>query len=877
MSLFDLFRRKAREREMTDEMRFHIDMEAADLERTGVPPDEARRRALATFGGVQRFTEEGHETRGGAWLEDLMRDVRYAARSLLRSPGYTAVVVLTLALGVAANTSIFSVANGILFKPLPYREPEKLLVIWDGLEMLNIPEAWVRAPEVIMLRNDTKSFEGFAVIRTRSTALTAPDGGEPQQRPMSFVSANFFQLLGTGPDIGRGFTTGEDAEGAPPVAVISRRLWRQRFGADPAVIGKTISIEGTTTTVIGVLPQTFRYTALASLGSASGNADIYVPFTDTLTRMPTGPHTLGVLTRVRSDVPMATALAELRELGARLDKDVYRERGFTFKAVPLQERMVRDVKPMLNVLLAAVGMLMLIMCSNLAVLALVRAARREREITVRRAIGAGQGRVSRQILTETLLLALAGGVGGVVLGNWALKALLSMAPPGLPRREEIGIDVTVLVVTFGVAVLVGLAMGLAPVLRSLKSDISTVLREKAPAHSGGRLRRALVLAQLSLSMVLLAGTGLLLSSFVKLSNVDAGFDPTGLATLEIVVTRGKYETGRPVVEAAARYAEALGAIPGVQSVGGSGAPPLSAGPDQSGFYVPGSVTNTGNMDHDRALIDFTAATPGYFKTFGIQMIQGEEFSIADNEARPMQRLIVIDEMLAKRYFPQGNAVGQVALIDGDSTRIVGVARHIRMFDLKDIGREQAWGSHAYQPYRYLMFGLRTNGNPEALAPAIRRAIKSVDSDQAIMSVATMNDFVRESLTQRRLVLTLVGMFAAVALLLAALGVYGVTASSVSQRTRELGIRVALGADRRAVIWSVLSEPARLVVAGLALGLAGTWAVRRVVGRMLFDVSATDPLTLGAVALVLLGVALLASYFPARRATRVDPMVALRSD
>jgi putative ABC transport system permease protein len=877
MTLFNLFRRRAHEREMTDEMRFHIDMEAADLERMGLPPDEARRRALAAFGGVQRFKEEGRESRGGAWLEDLVRDARYSLRSLVRSPGYTAVVVLTLSLGIAANTSIFSVANGILFKPLPYHQPERLLVIWDGLEMLNVPEAWVRAPEVVMLRNEAKSFDGFAVIRTRSTALTATDGGEPQQRPMSFVTANFFQLLGTGPDMGRGFTAGEDAFGAPPVAIISRRLWRQRFGADPAVIGKTIQIEGTATTIIGVLPQTFRYTALASLGSASGNADIYVPFTDTLTQMNPNTHSLGVLTRVRSDVPIPTALAELRELGARLNKDYYRERGFTFKAVPLQERLVREVKPALNVLLAAVGMLMLIMCSNLAVLALVRAAKREREITVRRAIGAGQARVTRQILTETVLLALAGGFGGIVLGNWALKGLLAMSPPGLPRREEIRIDLTVLAVTLGVALVVGLAMGLAPVVRSLRSDISTVLREKAPSHAGNRLRRGLVLAQLALSMVLLAGTGLLLSSFVRLTQVDAGFDPKGLATLEVVVTRGKYETGRPVVEAAARYAEALRAIPGVLSVGGSGAPPLSAGPDQSGFYVPGSVTNTGNMDHDRALIDFTAATPGYFKTFGIRIIEGEEFTVADNEARPAPRLIVIDELLAKRYWPKGNAVGQVALVDGDSTRVVGVARHTRMFDLKDVGREQAWASHAYQPYRYLMFGLRTNGRPEALAADIRRAIRSVDPEQAIMSVATMNDFVRESLAQRRLVLTLVGTFAGAALLLAALGVYGVTASAVSQRTRELGIRVALGADRRAVIWSVLSEPARLVVAGLVIGLAGTWAVRRVVGRMLFDVSATDPVTLAAVALVLLGVAVVASYLPARRATRVDPMVALRAE
>jgi putative ABC transport system permease protein len=876
MKLLNLIRRRAHERELTDEMRFHIDMEAADLERMGVPAEEARRRALASFGGVQRFKEEGHESRGGAWIDDLLRDARYSVRSLARSPGYTAVVVLTLSLGIAANTSIFSVANGILFKPLPYHEPERLMVIWDGLEMLNVPEAWVRPPEVLMLRNETRSFEGFAVIRTMSTTLGGLDGAEPQQIPMSTVSANFFKLLGAAPDVGRGFSAGEDAPGVPRVAVISRRLWLQNFGGDRSLLGKTIPIDGVPTTVIGVLPKTFRYTALASLGSASGNADIYVPFTDTLTRMNPNTHSLGVLTRVRSDVTMPTALAELKALGAKLNKEVYRERGFTFKVIPLQERLVREVRPTLNVLLAAVGMLMLIMCANLAVLALVRAARRERELTVRRALGAAHGRVSRQILTETVLLAIVGGAGGALLGSLALRGLLSMAPPGLPRREEIGIDLPVLVVTLGVAVIVGVAMGLAPVFRSLRSDISTVLREKAPSHSGSRVRRMLVLAQLALSMVLLAGTGLLLSSFVRLTQVDPGFEPEGVAIADLVVSRAKYRGGAPVAGYVARVTEALRALPGVTAVGAVSAPPLSAGADQSGFYVPGSVTNNGTMDHDRALIDVGAATPGYFAAMGIELLAGEEFTASHRDSANM-RVLIIDELLARRYFPGGNAVGQVALLDGDSTRIVGIARHIRMYDLQETGREQVWAPHSYQTYRYMLFAVRTNGSPDALAADIRRAIRSVDPDQAIMEISTMHRLVGASLSQRRLVLTLVGTFAGAALLLAALGVYGVTASSVSQRTRELGIRVALGADRNSVVWSVLSEPVRLVSAGLVIGVLGTFAGSRVVERLLYGVSPTDPATLLGVALVLLGVAVFASYLPARRATRVDPMVALRSD
>jgi putative ABC transport system permease protein len=877
MSLFNIFRRRAHERDMDAEMRFHVEMEAAELQRMGISADEARRRALASFGGVQRYKEEGHESRGGAWLEDLLRDLRYSVRSLLRSPGYMSVVVLTLALGIAANASIFSVANSILFRPLPYRDPAKLMVIWDGLEMIGVPEAWVRAPEVIRLRSETKTFEGFSVVRNGSVTLGAADGREPQQLTLSSVSANFFQLLGSGPDLGRGFSAGDDAPGAPRVAVISRRLWTQQFGGDPSVIGRTVLIDGNATTILGVLPATFRFSAQNSLGSAAGYADIYTPFTDTLSQMTnTGSHFLGVLARVRSDVPTANALADLDALSRRLDAEYYMNRGFRFKPVLLQERMVRDVRPALQALLAAVGMLMLIMCANLAVLALVRAARREREITVRRAIGAGSGRLTRQILTETILLSVGGAVVGTLLGTWALRGLLAMAPPGLPRLAEIGIDVTVLLVTLGVALFVGIGMGLAPVFHSLRSDIASVLREKAPSHAGGRVRRMLVLAQLALSMVLLAGTGLLLGSFVRLMRVDAGFNAENVLTLEVMAPRAKYASGRPVVDVFQRYTDALRAVPGVTAVGATSALPLSAGSDQSGAFFPSSTTNTGDRQKDRVLVDVAPVTPDYFKTMRIGVLEGQEFDARHMDSASA-RVAIIGDLLAKRYFPKGGAVGQPMTLDGDTLRIIGVSRHVRMYGLHEEGREQMWVPHAYAWYRGMSIAVRTTGDPTALASAARQAIRSVDPDQPIAAIAPMTDAVSDSLAERRLVLTLVGTFAAAALLLAALGVYGVTASTVTQRTRELGIRMALGANRRSVIWSVLNEPARLVGLGLIIGLAGTYTTSRVVERLLYGVRPTDPVTLAAVAVVLLCVALLASYLPARRATRVDPMLALRAD
>ena len=434
VKLLNLLRRRVHDREMDDEMRFHIEMEAADLERGGLTAAEARRRALARFGGVRRYKEEGREARGGSWLEDLLRDTRYSVRSLWRSRGYAAVVFLTLTLGIAANTSIFSVAHGILFKPLPYRDPARLMVLWDGLDWMGVPEAWVTGPEVVWLRRDTKLFEGFAALRPTTSTVDASRGSEPQQVQQLNVSANFFQLLGAGPVLGRAFAPHEDAPGAARVVVLSSKLWHQRFLADSTLVGKNILIDGQPSLVIGVLPASFRFSPQSSLGSAS-EVDVYAPLTDTLVSLPPSNHSIGVLTRVRSDASVASATRELANFSRRIDEQQYGKRGFKFVPVLLQERMTGEVRPALIVLLAAVGLLILIMCANLAVLSLVRAGRREREITVRRAIGAGHSRIARQILTETLLLSLLSGIAGSLAGTWALHGLLAIAPDGLPRRS----------------------------------------------------------------------------------------------------------------------------------------------------------------------------------------------------------------------------------------------------------------------------------------------------------------------------------------------------------------------------------------------------------------------------------------------------------
>ena len=867
--------RPRRDDDMSEEMRFHVDMEAAELERMGLTPEEARRRALASFGGVRRYTEEGREMRM-LWLDDLRRDIHYAARSLRRTPGYAVVVVLTLALGIAANTAIFSVANSVVFRQLSYRDPSRLMVLWDGLDWIGVSEAWLTGPEVVRLRERVRSFEGVAAIRIGNVTLSGDAAAEPQQLGQNAVSANFFQLLGQGPDIGRSFASGDDQPGAPRTAIISRRLFTQRFGADRRIIGKTVLVDGAPTTIIGVLPADFHYSAQGSVSNASPDADIYLPLVDTLDRMPKGPHSIGVLARVRPDVSVAAARAELRVLSRDLDAEQYDHRGFHFVDNVLQERVTRQVRPALYALLGAVALLILIMSMNLAVLSLVRAGRRDHEVTVRRAIGAGQSRVIRQLLTENMLLAALGSVLGLLLGVWTLRGLLAIAPATLPRRDEITIDARVVAVTIGLACLVGLVMGILPAVHAMRRDIATVLRERSGTRSASRSRRVLVLAQLALSVVLLSGTALLLQSFVRLTRVDAGFDPRGVLTVDLMASRAEFASGLPVVSAIEAQVSALRSVPGVMAAGATGATPLSAGADQSGAFFPTSPTNTGARDHDYLLIDAAPVTPGYFAAMGIPLLQGSDFTTAVHDSAGA-RIAVIDDQLAAHAFPKGNAIGQPLWFDGDTIRIVGVVRHVRMYDLQDSGRGQVWVPHRYRPYRGMTVVLRTRGEPLALAAAVRQRIHGVNPRQAIANIATMDEAITASLAQRRLVLSLVGAFAAAALLLAALGVYGVTAASVARRTREFGIRLALGADRKTMVAVVVREPVLLVTLGLVLGIGVTVVSGRVLDRLLYGVKAADPVTLLAVALVLFTIAIVASWIPARRAAGTDAMIALRAE
>jgi predicted permease len=862
------------DRQMDEEMRFHIDMEVRDLMSQGLSRDDAERQARARFGGVVRYKEEGHDVRGTSWLADFVQDVRYARRTLGQNRGYTFVSILTLALAIGASTTIFGVMNGVLLKPLPFPKSERLLQIWDDLTWVGVPEAWVTGPEVLKLRESTKSFDGFAVVRGGGASLVA-GSGEPEQISMSSVSANFFSVMRRGPAIGRGFVPEEDVPNGPRVIVLSYSLWRRKFAADSAVVGSKVLVDDQPTTVVGVLPRDFQYSFQSSLTSPS-KVDAYMPLQMALADRPRGQHFVGVLARIRDDVSVSAALADLKAFSAKTDATDYGKKGFRFVPVPVRDRLVREVRPAIIALMAAVGLLVIIMCANLATLALARASRREREFAVRRALGAGYSRIARQVLTETVVISLAGAVLGVVLAWWGIKGLIAIAPSGLPRRDEIGIDVVVALFTLSLGVVVGIAMGLAPLVHSMRGAISSVIGEKSTTGRGSRMRNTLVVAQVALSLMLLAGTGLLLSSFARLTRVDAGFAPHGVLAVTYVTPPGKYR-GSVAAAYHQRMVERMRKIPGVQSVSVGSAPPMSGNTDQSGADFPGSPANTGEHEHDRILVDFMTAGPDYFATLGIPLTEGREFRLGDDSAAA--QVMIIDEPLAKRFFPKGGAVGQRIRIDGDTTpvTVVGVVRPVRIYNLLDEGRPEVYSPDAQTPYRGVSMLIRAKGDAASLEPMVRSAFHEIDPAQPITSLDTMDDVVSRSLGESRLVLVLVSGFALTALLLAAIGIYGVTSTSVAARSKEVGIRVALGAQRSEVLGLMVRRPLMLVTGGVVLGLAGTAATGTLIAKLLYGVSPMDPPTIAAVTVTLLVVALVSAWAPARRATKVDTAQVLRAE
>jgi putative ABC transport system permease protein len=800
-------------------------------------------------------------------MQILWQDLRYALRTLSRSRGFAAAAILTLALGIGANSAIFSLVNGVLLRPLPYPAPEQLMTIWGFYPSTGRSTASL--PDFHDWRERSRSFSDMAAVY--GTLFTITSGGEPEQLAGSRVTANFFRMLGVEPALGRGFLPEEEQVGGnDDVVVLSHGLWQRRFGSDPSIVGRQVELNSRPYTVVGVAPANFRLLQ---------SVDAWAPF-----RADTGGNRrseyLEVYGRLKPGITPAQAQAELSGIARQLAAE-YPETNAswtTLEVLPLKEFQVGDVRRALLVFSVAVGLVLLIACANVANLLLARAAAREREIAVRVALGAGRWRLMRQLLTESTLLAVIGGLAGVALATWAVDGLRVGAAGMLPRMDEVRVDGAAVAFSLGLSVLTGLLFGLVPALRVGSGMVHDTLREGtrgAPGTGVARALSGLVLGEVALAMVLLVGAGLLVRSFAELTRIDPGFQSKGVLTFGIILPPAKFPEPEKLPALYDRVLERMSALPGVSAVGLGNNLPMH-GASYITFSIEGRVPPP---DVGEDLQPF-AVSPGHFRTLRIPLRSGRLLEPTDGPTAPY--VAVVNEELVRRFLPGRDPLGaRIAFGDGsDSTAwmtIVGVVGNVAQEDLAAKPYPQIYFSVAQAPRRSLWVSLRTAGDPLALAGAVRRALASVDPALPLRDLRTMDDRVAENIAQPRLSVAVLALFAGIALLLAAVGLYGVLSYAVAQRTREIGIRLALGADGGAVQRLIVRQGMQPALLGIAVGLGGAFALTRLMRSLLYGVSAADPLTYAGVALFLGAVALAAAWMPARRAARLDPISALRAE
>jgi predicted permease len=805
-------------------------------------------------------------------MGNIWQDLRYGARILVNKPGFTLIAVLTLALGIGANTAIFSVVNSVVLRPLPYPNAERLMTIWEDHRARNGPiDEWTSPPGFEDWRDQARSFDHVVALQGWGPTLTGQ--GDPEQLVGAVVSHDTFTMLGVTPAVGRTFRPEEDRRGIDGVVIISHRLWRQRFGADPALVGKRISLNGVSSEVIGIMPAGFKFPIIA-------DADIWRPIQSALNpRCQRGCITIRVMARLKPDATEAQARAELNAIAARIEQqfpDTNSKVGATL--VPLHEFLVGPVKTQMLVLLVAVAFVLLIACANVANLLLARSAGRAPEIAIRASLGAGQWRLARQLLSESLLLALIGGAVGLVLSYGLVDLLVSFSPQGTPRLDEIGIDRRVLGYTLAVTMLTGLLFGMAPVWQLFKTDLNCSLRDGAKGLQGGRSGRralsALVVAETTLALMLLIGAGLLVKSFIRLQRVDPGFNPRNVLTAVVTLPPAAYPERNQIAPFYDRLLERVRTLPGAQSAAVISTLPLSGSNADAGFVIEGRPAP--NPDQ-QPVAWVSSVSPDYFRTMGMRLIAGRQFNERDNENSP--KVVIISEATARRHFPNEDPIGKrIGNGRPDGWReIIGVTADVKHFGLSQDARVSMFFPHRQQPSRGMFVVTRTAADPLSLSSALRGAVAAIDKNLAVSNIITMEEITAQSIGQERFTLLLLGVFSMLALLLATAGIYGVMSYAVAQRTHEIGIRMALGAQARDVLKLVITQGMALVLAGVGIGLASALALTRFIRGLLFGVSATDAVTFALVPFLLAAVALLACYLPARRAAKVDPMVALRCD
>jgi putative ABC transport system permease protein len=885
----------AREAEIVEELSQHLEDHYAELLTSGVTEAEAERRALEELSESSILQRELRRIEQQAATEpivlgtnkrrnmiaDLWQDLRFGARMLLKHQGFSLIAVITLGLGIGVNTAIFSVVDAVLLKPLPYPDSEQLMMVYGEFPALKTNQMGLSLPEYVDFQQQTRSFAASGAFDSGSANLAPVDGGEPERVDRAMVTPDMFAVLRIRPLLGRAFAPEEAQKGRDDVVLLSHGLWLRRYAGRGEAIGQKLLVDGRSHTIIGVMPPGFDFPPKAEIWKPA-----WFP-KEEYDQQRRGAHGLTVLARLKPGFSSDEAQAELNQLGAQLTaqypQNYGNERRYRMILAPLLGDYVGELRPALLLIAGAVLFVLLIACANVANLLLARAAARRQEMAVRLALGAGRGRLVRQLLTESVLLALAGGAAGLLLASWGTRLLLRFAPDNLPRLDEAGLDDRVLVFTALASLATGIVFGLAPALQATRLSLNEALRENRRSGDGARgqrLRNTLVVAEIALALALLAGAGLTMKSFWRLQAVEPGFDPDGVLTLRMLLPFTTHPQIRERAEFFRQVRERLRALPGVSGAGAVSRIPMAPG-NNSGTMTCESAAAEQNAPQGET--EMRWASPGYFQTMGIALLRGRDFNDADGEG--MLPVAIVDESFARRFYPNGDAIGKRIKRGGSRSTnpwktIIGVVGSVRNQRL-DIGSlPQAYFpvfQEADAMYN-LSFAVRARaGKPETLAQGARAAVLEVDRTQPIYDVKPMPQIVADSIALRRLALLLLSVFALVALALAAAGIYGVMAYAVTRRAHEIGIRVALGAEMNDVMKLVIGQGMKLALVGVILGLAASLALTRTMKNLLFGVSATDPLTFLAIALLLVLVAFFACWIPARRATKVDPLVSLRCE